>query len=453
MIQRLYSERSVATPSRAMGNYHSGHNGRSMPAVPVLQQKARPASPDPGNEPVQLYQPVDLQGEIETRSYNRRADAEARGSNAFGSDNLVWAKILLANTNEERMVFGASSFQSAHGEEVVLKKITDEYGDILKNDPGDTSQTRIVAIYTERAPCSKENADYSRSTRHQTDDNCENYLKKRVHDKITVGFSVPNDVKGHEQLMNNSKSRYFDEIVDGKRTISYQNAVNRTASYFTYNGLGSKTYKKYNVFGRGYYAEAQLVKGYLQQMTANIQTFGLKIDAWKILSDKFESIPHLTPSEQASEELKRLSADLLKRVNTCVKLSNFEDALKTKINAVEKRDEGAEKLEHKEMVPIDFHEEHEEEEYNPLAKLEYYMEFWQEFTLEDVFIESDNISEEAVWRKTIEDASNDLDAIHNKTYGIESGDERSIFELADSLCGNLTLVLNAVGQWNQYLQG
>ncbi|WP_421878824.1 hypothetical protein [Marinoscillum sp.] len=250
--------------------------------------------------PIQRFQPVDLQGELDEESYQNRAGAEGRGINAFGGDNLGRAMVTLAS-GETRTHFAPSLHGHSHSEETLIATIKEKYGaEALTNDPRVAGQTRITHLYTERAPCSPENAEYSRRSRAATDRSCSAYLARVIHPATPVAFSVANDPGQHGRLMAKGFGRYIREVVHDQRRITYQNAINRSPAYFAQ--FRSACFARYGSYGRNYYGEAHRTKQFMDQFGATIQAMGLPIDYRGILNNAFMSVPFYDGSKNESEK-------------------------------------------------------------------------------------------------------------------------------------------------------
>lgn len=240
------------------------------------------------HSPIQLYIANNLDGALDEDSYEYRAESESQGSNSFGENNVARATLIL-NTGERVTMLASSG--KAHSEEVLLKMLTDTYGeDILRQAPSSEGKTRIVEIYTERAPCDGHNADWFRKNRTDTDKNCQTYLTKVLHPEITVSHSVPNDRTGHARLMATAKNRYINEIVSNQRKLTYQNATNRSPGYF--KPFINLCYKINGVSGRNYHSEVENTRKYIQRFRATVNAFKLDIDFYTPLVRAFESVPH-----------------------------------------------------------------------------------------------------------------------------------------------------------------
>lgn len=250
------------------------------------------------SQPIQRFQPVDLQGELDEESYQKRAGAEGKGFNGFGGDNLGRAVVTLAS-GETHTHFAPSRYGHSHSEETLIATIKEKYGaETLTNDPRVAGRTRITHLYTERAPCSPENAEYSRRSRAATDRSCSAYLARSIHPATPVAFSVANDPGQHGSLMDRGRTRYVNEVVHDQRRITYQNAINRSPAYFAQ--FRRACFDLYGSHGRNYYDEAHKTKQFMDQFGATIQAMGLPIDYRDILNHAFMSVPFYDGSKNES---------------------------------------------------------------------------------------------------------------------------------------------------------
>lgn len=162
-------------------------------------------------------------GRLAPDAFRIRAEAQSRGVNGFGNDNLA---IVAVNLADGRMrYFRAYSVHGvAHAEERALADVFAAYPTILRDrpPPDHAGVDRIAWLYTERAPCTAGNAEQAR--RGRNDGSCNAYLDRVLNAGVNVYYSVAHDGHAHGALMGAARTQYVQEIADSNRRLTYAEA-------------------------------------------------------------------------------------------------------------------------------------------------------------------------------------------------------------------------------------
>jgi hypothetical protein len=125
-------------------------------------------------------------------------DRRAQGIGFIGTSNRGWIEIGTGVGAPQRQHAG-SVYNVAHTEEVLIQWAVNQGANLGLAPNAAAGPVRVLALYTERAPCDAQTADPARANRGHG--NCDAMVAAVLHPATPVYYSTPNSNVAHNLLM------------------------------------------------------------------------------------------------------------------------------------------------------------------------------------------------------------------------------------------------------------